>query len=335
LSAPTADGLARHGLPTPVPTPGRVRVRVLSMLGYAAALTCWFVVMGLPKQVLPAFGLIWLATVAWNVQAPLRAHLAFLRDWSVPLLVLMVYLYSRGLADDLGVVSVHVTAPVEADRWLFGGPLPTEYLQDRLCGNPCDRTSPAHWYDAVLTTVYYSHFVVALTVAAVLWLRNRGSWVRYMRRYLTLNVLALAVYVAYPMAPPWLAARDGLLPGHVERLTGRGWYTLGPGNFHQKLSAVGNPVAAMPSLHAGVALFVACWGIATLRGRWRWLLLLYPLAMSFMLVYYAEHYVVDIVAGFAACGVVLTGWASWERRARGDADSPNRRSRPANARALV
>ena len=53
---------------------------------------------------------------------------------------------------------------------------------------------------------------------------------------------------------------------------------------------------------------------ARLRGAARWLLLLYPAAMSFMLVYYAEHYVVDILAGFAAAGLVLWGCAWWERR---------------------
>jgi hypothetical protein len=287
--------------------------RVVSMAAYIVALTCWIAVMGLPRQALPAFCWIWLATIAWNIQAPPKAHLDFPRDWSLPLLVLTVYLYSRGLADDLGFVAVHVTAPIEVDRAMFGGTLPTEYLQEKLCGNPCDRTAPPHWYDLVLTTVYYSHFVVALSIAGVLWLRDRSSWVRYMRRYLSLNVVAVVVYIGYPMAPPWLAAQDGALSEHISRITGRGWHELGAGNFHQKLSAVGNPVAAMPSLHAGIALFVALYGISRLRTAWRWMLLLYPLTMSFMLVYYAEHYVIDIVAGFAATGLVLWGCAAWER----------------------
>jgi len=200
---------------------------------------------------------------------------------------------------------------------LFGGTLPTEFLQEKLCGSPCEPSAPPHWYDFVLTSVYYSHFVVALTIAAVLWLRNRAAWVRFMRRYLALNVFALLVYITYPMAPPWLAAQDGLITDHVSRITGRGWHDLHDGSFHQKLSAVGNPVAAMPSLHAGLALLVALYGISRLRSSWRWLLLLYPLAMSFMLVYYAEHYVIDIVGGFTATGLVLWGCARWERgRAR-------------------
>jgi hypothetical protein len=291
-------------------------LRIVSMSAYVVALACWIAVMGIPRQALPAFGWIWLATIAWNVQAPVRAHLAFPRDWSLPLLVLTVYLYSRGLADDLPFASVHVTAPIEVDRAMFGGTLPTEWLQAQLCGDPCLRSASPHWYDVVLTTVYYSHFVVALSIAGVLWVRNRASWARFMRRYLSLNILALVVYLTYPMAPPWLASQDGVVTGDIARITGRGWHDLRDGNFHQRLSAVGNPVAAMPSLHAGVALLVALYGISRLRSGARWLLLLYPAAMSFMLVYYAEHYVVDILAGFAAAGAVMWGCAVWERRRR-------------------
>ena len=131
---------------------------------------------------------------------------------------------------------------------------------------------------------------------------------------LSLNILALVVYITYPMAPPWLAAQQGAVSGHIARITGRGWYDLRAGDLHQKLSAVGNPVAAMPSLHAAVSLFVAVYGAYRLRSRWRWLLLLYPLTMAFTLVYYAEHYVIDIVAGYVVTGLVLWGCAAWERR---------------------
>lgn len=294
-------------------TPGSARIA--SLLVYAVALSTWVAVAGLPKQTYVAIGWIWLATVAWNVAAPLRTHLDFARDWAPALAVLIVYLYSRGMADEFGFVSVHVNEPIEADRWLFGGTLPAEYLQGELCGVPCERSMMPQWYDVVLTTVYYSHFFVALVTAAVLWLRNRSAWAWFLKRYLSLNILGLAVYITYPMAPPWMAARQGVISPDIARITGRGWFDLsgGDGGFHQKFSAVGNPVAAMPSLHAGIAIFVAVYGISRLRRRWRWLLLLYPLAMSFMLVYYAEHYVVDILAGFTAAGLVLWGWAVWER----------------------
>jgi hypothetical protein len=297
--------------------------RVAGMLLYAVALLAWVAVAGLPKSTFLAFTWIWLATIAWNNQAPWRAHLAFPRDWWLPLAVLTAYLYSRGMADDLGFVSVHVTEPIEVDRAIFGGTLPTVYLQAQLCGVPCERSMPPEWYDVILTTVYYTHFFVAPVAAAVLWTRNRPAWVGFMRRYLSLNILALLVFIAYPMAPPWLAAEDGLITADIARITGRGWYDLSDVGFHRRLSALGNPVAAMPSLHAGIALFVAVYGMSRLRSRWRWLLLLYPLTMSFMLVYYAEHYVIDIVAGYAAAGLVLWACAVWERR---------RPARPAAAR---
>jgi hypothetical protein len=288
-------------------------LRVACLTAYAVALAGWIAVVGLPKQSIAAVAWIWLAVIAWDVRRPLSAHLSFARDWWPPLALLTVYLYSRGLADEMGI-GVHVTEPIEADRWLFGGTLPTELLQANLCGVPCDRTMPPQWYDVALTTVYYSHFFAALLVAAALWLRDRPEWVRYMRRYLSLSVVALAVYITYPMAPPWMASRDGYITEDISRITGRGWFDLNHHGVHASVSAAGNQVAAMPSLHAALALFVAVYGVMRLRSRWRWLLLLYPAAMGFMLVYYAEHYVVDLIAGYALVAAVMWGWSWWERR---------------------
>lgn len=294
--------------------------RVVALVAYVGALAAYVAVVGLPKQSWVAILWLWLLTIAWDVRKPVREHRAFLRDWAPAVALLLVYLYSRGISDDLGLGSVHVTAPIEADRWLFGGTLPTEWLQAHLCGVPCRRTSAPAWYDVLLTTVYYSHFFVALTIATVLWMRDRPEWVRYMRRYLSLSFLALAIYIAYPMAPPWMASRDGYLTDDISRITGRGWWDLGHsgssggGGTHQSISAVGNQVAAMPSLHAGIAILVAAWAIPRLPVRWRWPMALYPVAMSFMLVYYAEHYVVDILAGAVLAALVMVGCGLWERR---------------------
>ncbi len=53
-----------------------------------------------------------------------------------------------------------------------------------------------------------------------------------------------------------------------------------------------------------------------LRNPPRWLLLAYPAAMSLALVYFAEHYVVDIVAGAALALAVVVLVGRWERRGR-------------------
>ncbi len=102
--------------------------------------------------------------------------------------------------------------------------------------------------------------------------------------------------------------------GSVTRITSRGWSEIGLDRIDLILHGVGNPVAAMPSLHAGMSCLIAMYGIQRLQSRWRWLLVLYPLSMSTALVYYAEHYVIDIVAGALLAWVVLAGAAAWERR---------------------
>ena len=278
---------------------------------------CYFVL--LPSDSLQLFGWIWLATIAWNIQAPLRSHLAFPRDWWPALVVLQVYFYSRAFADDIGL-TVHVTEPITADTWLGGGELPTQRLQSWLCGNPCVGSLPPHWYDPIFTAVYYSHFIAAPTIAAILWVRSRDSWLPFMRRYVSLYVAGLFIYITYPMAPPWMASEEGYVTGQpVARITGRGWAQVGLEHLQHWLAQLSNPVAAMPSLHAGTAALIAFYAISRLRGRWQgwaYLLLLYPLTMSFMLVYYGEHYLVDIIAGFALALLVMGACTQWERQGR-------------------
>lgn len=292
------------------------------MTAYAVALLLWSWFVGIPNDPAGVILWIWLATIAWYVDDPERRWRSFWRDWWLPLLLLVVYWLVRGLADEIGIAP-HYSMPIRVDEWLStlfggGGTVPTVWLQHEWCGDPCVRTLPPRWYDVLLTTVYATHFLVALTLAGVLWVRDRAEWVRWLRRYITLLFSGLAIYVIYPMAPPWMAARDGYL-AEVHRVTRRGWSELAVGgiDLHRQtmvMWGMGNKVAAMPSLHAGIAFLVAFWFISRLRSPYRWLLLLYPLAMTLALTYFAEHYVVDALAGAALAAVVMVGVARWERK---------------------
>jgi len=298
--------------PTVEPPLGRSRRR-WAMLGYAVLLLAWCGVVGIPKDPGGVFLWLWLGVAAWS---PARAR-DFGRDWWPILAGLAVYWLSRGIADDLGI-PVHYSMPVDVDRWLGGGVTATERLQDAWCGNPCLPSSHPRWYDVLFTTVYSTHFVAGLALAAILWVRNRTEWVVFMRRYLALNFAALVIYVLYPMAPPWMAGRDGYLD-EVHRLTSRGWADIGLSRVPLVLFGLSNKVAAMPSLHAAVASFIAAYGIWRLRSVFRWLLVLYPVAMSTALIYDGEHYLVDVLAGFALTAVVMAGctwWERWRQRAR-------------------
>lgn len=296
----------------PAPYPGtRRRVRALAMAAYAGALAAWSELLGIPNDTVQVFLWLWVGTIAWNIEARPSYHLNFLKDWWLPVVGLVIYFYSRGLTDELGL-PVHTMMPIHVDSWLAGGEIPTARLQEAWCGTPCLKDSEPRWYDLFFTTVYATHFLTGLTIAAVLWVRQRAEWIKWMRRYLVINFGALAIYIAYPMAPPWMASEEGWLDADVTRITARGWHDIGLGRVDLILQGVGNPVAAMPSLHAGITFLIALYGIQRLRSRWRWLLALYPLAMSTALVYNAEHYVIDILAGGVLAAVVLVGCQRWE-----------------------
>ena len=298
---------------TTAPPVTRHWARVGAMTVYGLLFALWCELLGIPNDTVQVFIWLWIGTIAWHIEAPWRYHLRFVRDWSIPMLGLIIYFYSRGLTDELGL-PVHILMPIHFDTWLFGGHLPTEVLQRHLCGDPCLRESDPRWFDVFFTTVYASHFLTGLTIAAVLWVRKRDEWLLFMRRYLSINFGALIIYICYPMAPPWMASEEGYIHEALPRLTGRGWRDLGLGRIDIILQGVGNPVAAMPSLHAGITFLVAMYGIWRLRTPLRFLLVLYPLAMSTALVYYAEHYVVDVLAGGLLAGVVMVGCGLWERR---------------------
>jgi membrane-associated phospholipid phosphatase len=176
--------------------------------------------------------------------------------------------------------------------------------------------------------VYFSHFVVSLTIAVVLWLRNRSVWLGFMRRWFLLTFAGLVTYFLYPAAPPWYAAKHGYLAETVYRTSSDGWHEIGMRTAGKLLTAgqaMSNPVAAMPSLHSAFAMLVVAFFFARVGRRWVPVLLLYPLAMTFTLVYGGEHYVVDVLVGWAYVfgTFAVTGAAErWWRARRAERAAP-------------
>jgi PAP2 superfamily len=270
-------------------------------------------------------------------------------DWLPFALVLVVYDLSRGAATLLGAPTLWHFQP-QADRWLFFGTVPTVWLQERI------KMPQPPWWEVIISGIYMSFFVLPYVVAGVLWLRNRRDWAAFVRRFVALSFVALVVYIVLPAAPPWAAARctasdiasgpssphcmfrspggvpnGGLLgamhrsqPGarlFVERISTRGWGTLhlqSAGALLNSGQASVNLVAAIPSLHAAVTAMISIFLWRRVKARWRPLLVAYPLAMAFVLVYSAEHFVVDILLGWALAAIIsltfdlLDSW--WSRR---------------------
>jgi hypothetical protein len=282
-----------------------------------------------------------------------RKMLMVLRDWLPFAVVLLVYDVSRGAARLVGTPTLW-SWQADADRWLFFGTVPTVWLQERL-----KLPTPPLW-EVIISTVYMSFFILPYVVAGVLWLRSRDDWKAFVRRFVALSFAALAIYIVLPAAPPWAAARctpdnvsggpayppcmfgspdgvpdGGLLgamqavhPGanaFVERISTRGWETM---HLHMARDLVNsgqvsvNMVAAIPSLHAALSAMVAMFLWRRVHRRWRPLLVAYVLMMAFTLVYSAEHYVVDILLGWALAAGVVGTVSRFESRRAAAAQAP-------------
>jgi len=281
-----------------------------------------------------------------------RRVLYVVRDWLPFALVLVAYDFSRGAATLIGRPTMWHWQ-VDADRWLFSGVMPTVWLQERL------KMPQPPWWEVVLSTVYMSFFILPYAVAAVLWLRNREEWKAFVRLFVGLSFAGLTIYAVLPAAPPWAAARctpadvaagpsnpqcmfgsgrgvpdGGLLgsatPHHdganpwMERIVGRGWDNM---HLHTASALIDqgqasvNLVAAIPSLHAALTAAVSAFLWPRVARRWRPVLVAYPLVMAFTLVYTAEHYVVDVLLGWALAAVVTAALHRYEARRRSRASA--------------
>ncbi|HEX6970206.1 MAG TPA: phosphatase PAP2 family protein [Micromonosporaceae bacterium] len=327
----TVTDAVSTGPQNPPPPDDLVRRRTVGLSIWVAAFIVAWLTIGLPTDPIYAFLWLWAATIAWNSHHPWRTHLGFARDWSPTVLALVLYNLSRGFADNDAVPHAFelVAADLAMFGWATGGVVPTVWLQAQLYD-----PAGVHWWDVLASWVYFSHFVVALAVAVVLWLRNRARWAAFMRRFLFLCYAGLATYFLYPAAPPWWASQQGLIE-EVARISGRGWHAVGmhgAGNLLNVGQLASNPVAAMPSLHTAWALFVVLFFLRQVRWWWRLVLLTYPLAMTFTLLYAAEHYFIDVLIGwvyavatFVVVGAAERAWAAWRARrqaARSDAQPP-------------
>lgn len=255
-----------------------------------------------------------LAVVA--VSGPRHRARQVIVDWLPFLLVLVVYDYSRGLADQAGF-PVRWQPQIRADELLFGGQLPTVWLQEQLID-----PARVHTWEVVVAVTYASHFVVPFVVAATLWFRDRARWAAFVRRFVVLSFLGVVTFVLVPTGPPWLAAQTGRLDEAVARPVGRGWSVLGldiAERVLEKGQASVNLTAAVPSLHAAYAALIAVVLWPSVRWLSRLVLAAYTVGMGFVLVLGGEHYVVDIAIGWAyvALTMLVVGQTEqWWRRRR-------------------
>lgn len=314
-SAHSADG--RWRLAQLVPLDPFHYARIAMMIGFGLTSVWWTRNRGLVIDRISVAAALGMFLLCANLGRPWRRWAQLALDAALYCLMWFGYEMTRGLADRVGM-PLQVHAMLNIDRVLFLGADPTVWLQQRLYepGN-------VHWYDQVLSLTYYTHFWLPVVALGVLWATRRYQWKRFMKRFATLLAIACTMFVLLPTAPPWMVTSPRypyqLLPP-LARHTGEGLKSLGFYRFfHDWNNALDwtNAVAAMPSLHAGFALFVPAFFLPMVKPWWgKALVFLYPLTMLTALVYFAEHWVIDGLVGWALVGVSFLMWNRIERRQR-------------------
>ena len=250
---------------------------------------------------------------------------AFLRDWVPVVMLIFGYEFMRGIAGQMvndqmqaeGREIVHVQELIDADRALFGGTLPTHWLQDKLYVE-----GQVHWYDYVALLFYALHFVFPLLFAFVLWLRRKEEFWQFSLTFLLMTYVAFAFFLFYPAAPPWLAEKWGFVRD-IEWPASQAYRALVPERYDNFdtvqiwSKASGNAVAAMPSLHAGFPWLVLLYAVKFF-GRRGLVFFAYSPVLWFSVVYLGHHWVIDLIAGIiwaTVCYVAVQ--LAWPRLARG------------------
>jgi membrane-associated phospholipid phosphatase len=287
----------------------RARIRWAAPVIYLVALSVEVAADGVPisRDLL----LLWIVggLVAFSITDLRRLGRGLVVDWLPFAAVLFLYDLLRGYSDGL-IAPARVLPQMQADQWLFGGTAPTVWLQERLWHGVTD----LRWYDYATWGVYVTHFLATPLLAALLWVAASPRFRRFVAMVVVLALAGLTTYVLFPAVPPWLASVHGAL-APTERIVPEVWGTVHVANFDAVFetgSQYANDVAAMPSLHAAYSLLVALFLWDVLAGRWRWLrplLVLYPIAMALALIYGAEHYAADVLAGWlyaAAAFAIVT-----------------------------
>lgn len=186
-----------------------------------------------------------------------------------------------------------------------------------------DRWVAAHATFGLIFSYYYvaAHFFVTFGLLGYLWWRKPRTYRPLRTQLVIINLIGLAVFWLYPVAPPRMLANDGFRDIIV--------LTQAVGNFHQGgLASTADQYAAMPSLHIAWAAWsaIVVWSV-TRRRAIRILAAAYPLITAFVVIATGNHFLLDVFAGaaLAATATLLElGAARWipayRRRRYGLAD---------------
>jgi hypothetical protein len=153
---------------------------------------------------------------------------------------------------------------------------------------------------------FVGHFVLTGIFFTWLYFRSREGFRNVRNAFLIATAISLFIHWQFPTAPPRLA--DVGLTDTLRAFSG-----IDIGSPHS--SPFSNPVAAVPSLHAGFALGVAYGVVKFARATWVTVLgAVYPLGVVLTIVVTGNHFILDAVAGMLVMVVGLMAAAQLQSR---------------------
>ncbi len=175
-----------------------------------------------------------------------------------------------------------------------------------------DRWLASHHTLGLVVSDYYdnAHFVVTLGLLAWVWWRRADIYVPLRNILVLVNVIGLAVFWLYPVAPPRMLGHDGFSDVVASSHAFGSWHT-GP------LASAANQLAAMPSLHMAWAAWctLVVWRLSS-RTWLRAAALVYPCLTAFAVLATGNHYLLDVVAGLATLVAAMLIQESIPRKIR-------------------
>lgn len=267
----------------------------------------------------------WVALILFVAAVMSGRALLFVRDWGVFVAVLLGWQVTSGLATHFGS-PWHLTQLISADKAMFGGTVPSVWLQQHLY-----HPGVLEPWDVLAAAMYMLHFLAPLACGFLLWMVDRELFQKFATTFVLVALAGFATYILYPAVPPWMAAEhlvkvgNQYIPlsqlhvhGHVSShvylpgvqnlfnsIAGR-WYNpyhgyISIGALHSHYDQVG----AMPSEHAMYPMLFFLF-LRRQFGKPAYLALLYIGALLFSITYLGQHYVIDAVVGFA---YAISGYA--------------------------
>ncbi len=211
----------------------------------------------------------------------------FLKDCLPFITVFLSYEAMYGIVDTAAIHRLQ-SGPLNLELSLFGG-IPSLMLQHSIQMPILDYTG----------AFFYSlHFFAPTIFAFILWRESQKDYWKYTIAFGIVSYGALLTFLAYPVAPPWLA-----VPGVNRILVGSVDASLGLPVYRTVFDFLSpNQYAAFPSMHSALPFLIALFAIKIWRLRGI-PVLIFPIGVWFSAVYLGEHYVVDVFGGIAYAAI--------------------------------